>query len=43
MSTGPGRPLRGDRIHRYVTAFCPRCHDEDPSLAGAERRSGWLV
>ena len=21
--TGPGMPLRGDRIHRYVNAFCP--------------------
>lgn len=27
---GPGQPLRGDRIHRYVTAFCPRCHETNP-------------
>ena len=26
--TGPGMPLRGDRIHRYVNAFCPLCHEE---------------
>ena len=25
-----GMPVRTDRIHRYVTAFCPRCHDEEP-------------
>jgi 7,8-dihydro-6-hydroxymethylpterin dimethyltransferase len=23
-------PLRGDRIHRYVVAFCPQCHAERP-------------
>ena len=22
--------LRGDRLHRYVTAYCPRCHDDAP-------------
>ena len=22
-----GMPLRGDRILRYVNAFCPRCHE----------------
>ncbi len=40
-----GMPLRGDRIHRYVVAFCPSCHDEDPErpLAEVRRLSGWLV
>lgn len=43
--TGPGMPLRGDRIHRYVNAFCPRCHDEHPDrpLSSVRRLSGWLV
>lgn len=43
MSTGMG--LRGDRLHRYVTAFCPRCHDEAPErpLAEVERLSGMLI
>ncbi|MFE7717709.1 radical SAM protein [Nocardia rhizosphaerihabitans] len=38
-------PLRGDRILRYVTAFCPHCHDDDPerSLAEVPRLSGWLA
>ena len=42
---GPGRPLRGDRIHRYVNAFCPRCHHEQPDrdLADVRRLSGWLA
>ncbi|WKG06718.1 radical SAM protein [Mycolicibacterium sp. HK-90] len=37
--------LRGDRLHRYVTAFCPRCHDEAPErpLADVDRLSGVLV
>ena len=40
-----GAPLRGDRIHRYVVAFCPRCHDERPDrpLAEVRRLSGWLA
>lgn len=40
-----GMPLRGDRIRRYVNAFCPHCHDEDPrsSLAEVRRLSGWLA
>ena len=40
-----GMPLRGDRIHRYVNAFCPHCHEEDPRrpLAQVRRLSGWLV
>lgn len=43
MSAGMG--LRGDRLHRYVTAFCPRCHDEAPErpLAEVERLSGMLI
>ncbi|KRC62062.1 radical SAM protein [Agromyces sp. Root81] len=38
-------PLRDDRIHRYVNAFCPRCHEEDPDrpLAEVARLSGWLA
>jgi uncharacterized radical SAM superfamily Fe-S cluster-containing enzyme len=42
---GTGMGLRGDRIHRYVNAFCPRCHSEAPGrpLAGVQRLSGWLV
>ncbi|WP_371262050.1 radical SAM protein [Phycicoccus sp. Soil802] len=43
--TGPGMPLRGDRIHRYVNAFCPLCHEERPDrpLTEVHRLSGWLV
>ena len=29
-ANGPGMPVRTDRIHRYVTAFCPSCHEEEP-------------
>jgi uncharacterized radical SAM superfamily Fe-S cluster-containing enzyme len=38
-------PLRGDRILRYVDAFCPHCHDPSPrsSLAEVRRLSGRLV
>ncbi|MFI7702000.1 radical SAM protein [Nonomuraea sp. NPDC049480] len=39
MSTGMG--LRGDRILRYVNAFCPECHGRD--LERVERLSGYLV
>ncbi|MEV0597260.1 radical SAM protein [Nonomuraea cavernae] len=39
MSTGMG--LRGDRILRYVNAFCPHCHGRD--LDQVERLSGYLV
>lgn len=37
--------LRGDRLHRYVTAFCPHCHDEAPErpLADVARLAGILV
>lgn len=42
---GTGMPLRGDRIHRYVNAFCPLCHEADPRrpLEDVARLSGWLV
>jgi uncharacterized radical SAM superfamily Fe-S cluster-containing enzyme len=40
MSAGMG--LRGDRIHRYVNAFCPQCHDDRP-LSQVARLSGWLA
>ncbi|GAA4522141.1 MULTISPECIES: radical SAM protein [Nonomuraea] len=39
MSTGMG--LRGDRIVRYVNAFCPHCHGRD--LDRIERLSGYLA
>jgi hypothetical protein len=44
-AVGPGAPLRGDRIHRYVNAFCPHCHAEQPDrpLADVARLSGWLA
>lgn len=37
--------LRGDRLHRYVTAFCPHCHSEAPErpLADVVRLAGILV
>lgn len=41
LEHGSGMPLRGDRIHRYVTAFCPRCSHDD--LPDERRLSGWLV
>ncbi len=42
---GTGMPLRGDRIHRYVNAFCPHCHEETPDrpLAEVARLSGRLA
>lgn len=42
---GSGMPLRGDRIHRYVNAFCPHCHREQPDrpLRDVARLAGWLV
>lgn len=47
MSPAPatGMPLRDYRIHRYVNAFCPRCHEEDPErpLSEVRRLSGWLA
>ena len=40
----PGMPLRGDRILRYVTAFCPPCHAEEPDrpLDQVSRLAGYL-
>lgn len=40
-----GMALRGDRIRRYVTAFCPACHDEVPErpLTDVARLAGWLA
>jgi uncharacterized radical SAM superfamily Fe-S cluster-containing enzyme len=40
-----GMPLRGYRIHRYVNAFCPLCHEEGPDrpLTEVQRLSGWLA
>ncbi|MFA5889830.1 MAG: radical SAM protein [Actinomycetota bacterium] len=39
-----GPPVRADRIRRYVVAFCPRCHEENPALPLQEvaRLSGYL-
>ncbi len=44
-AVGPGMPLRDFRIHRYVNAFCPHCHEERPDqpLADVRRLSGWLA
>jgi 7,8-dihydro-6-hydroxymethylpterin dimethyltransferase len=41
----PGMPLRGDRILRYVGAYCPACHLQHPErpLADVARLSGWLA
>jgi uncharacterized radical SAM superfamily Fe-S cluster-containing enzyme len=38
-------PTRDWRVHRYVNAFCPHCHDEEPlrPLAEVRRLSGWLA
>jgi uncharacterized radical SAM superfamily Fe-S cluster-containing enzyme len=38
-------PLRGDRILRYVAAFCPHCHAEDPGrpLGEVPRLAGYLA
>ena len=45
QAAGSGMPLRDHRIHRYVNAFCPRCHEEDPDrpLSEVRRLSGWLA
>ncbi|WP_336647623.1 radical SAM protein [Microbacterium sp. MMO-10] len=44
-TAGSGQPLRDYRVHRYVNAFCPTCHEEDPDrpLADVRRLSGWLA
>lgn len=43
MAVGMG--LRGDRVLRYVNAFCPHCHTADPDrpLPEVPRLSGWLA
>jgi uncharacterized radical SAM superfamily Fe-S cluster-containing enzyme len=40
-----GMPLRGDRVMRYVTAFCPKCHTDHPEqdLSLVRRLSGYLT
>jgi pyruvate-formate lyase-activating enzyme len=40
-----GMAVRPDRILRYVSAFCPACHDDDPDrpLAEVRRLSGYLA
>ena len=40
-----GMPLRGDRVLRYVSAFCPHCHHERPDrpLAEVQRLGGYLT
>jgi uncharacterized radical SAM superfamily Fe-S cluster-containing enzyme len=45
LTWGAGMPLRGDRVRRYVNAFCPECHaaDVQQPLAKVRRLSGWLV
>jgi uncharacterized radical SAM superfamily Fe-S cluster-containing enzyme len=41
--TASGMGLRGDRIHRYVNAFCPHCHSPAVPLEKVRRLSGWLA
>jgi len=40
-----GMPLRDHRVHRYVNAFCPHCHQDRPDrpLSEVRRLSGWLA
>ena len=38
-----GMPLRGDRILRYVNAFCPTCHETGGDLRDVRRLTGWLA
>lgn len=37
-----GMPVRSDRIRRYVTAFCPSCHDEGRPVDEVPRLPGYL-
>jgi 7,8-dihydro-6-hydroxymethylpterin dimethyltransferase len=43
--TTEGMEVRADRIHRYVTAYCPECHREDPDrpLPEVGRLPGYLT
>jgi uncharacterized radical SAM superfamily Fe-S cluster-containing enzyme len=45
VAPSQGMPLRDHRIHRYVNAFCPLCHEQHPNrpLAEVRRLSGWLA
>lgn len=43
ITRGAGMPLRGDRILRYVNAYCPECHRESRPLSDVPRLSGRLV
>jgi uncharacterized radical SAM superfamily Fe-S cluster-containing enzyme len=38
-----GMPLRGDTVRRYVTAYCPSCHEAGEPLTAVRRLSGRLV
>ncbi len=40
-----GLPLRSERLLRYVTAYCPHCHVEEPDrpLAEVGRLAGYLA
>jgi Radical SAM superfamily len=44
-AAGPGLPLRTSQVLRYVTAFCPHCHHEDPErpLSEVRRLGGYLA
>ena len=37
-----GMPLRPDVVRRYVSAYCPECHDAAAPLAGVRRLAGYL-
>lgn len=41
-SYSTGMPVRGDRILRYVNAFCPHCHGAEEPLSEVRRLSGYL-
>jgi uncharacterized radical SAM superfamily Fe-S cluster-containing enzyme len=45
MNGTSGMELRGDRLHRYVSAFCPHCFHEAPErpLAAVRRLAGYLA
>ena len=45
QTSATGMPLRDYRVHRYVNAFCPHCHDEDPRrpLHEVPRLAGYLA
>lgn len=45
VTPGAGMPLRDDSVMRYVTAFCPSCHADEPQrpLAEVSRLAGYLA